>query len=571
MKYRFEFSGQLAEGAKVAKVERNLAKLFSSTEQELQGLFNGSHEFVREGLDETAARSYVALFKRAGAIGKISKSNQTEDDGTPPPEPQSSSDQSTLERTDSETDGPDEGDDQNTDAQRSSSSPLDQQAQFGEHVAQSLRAAATEINDESGQGPDISATAPKQTTTYTQFNRKQSKAARWLRIGGLAIVGTMIADNQLQNALIIDRHGMDLGYWPLLLAHIPLLIGCYLLAQEKRLSPIFGALGLLSFAGLSILLLMPEKGAKQHKIGLGAAAMTVFSCAVFVYWFGGALRTSADTQSYYERLASLHEGREEFPSTMHQGQPEAYRSERSELHELMNEIIELANSDALRPDDATELANEMMNELARYIAWRQYQQFLHYTQDLKLPDALSEASQKSDAQFFGALLNGITPNSNKRLYESMLSWTVGRVNEKEYAKGGGIRKQLDHIFDATRDGWILQLEAERDAQNSATDAASSSKSDPGKRPAVDLAKLNLPKLSGAELNKHEHHVEYVFKSGPFTGKTLAIGFYTKKNPPRWNKKVSYSPTYKVLNNAIPAKFMSNLISVFSDYRAIPPF
>jgi hypothetical protein len=388
-------------------------------------------------------------------------------------------------------------------------------------------------------------------------NNAKSAAARWLRIGGLAVVITMIADNQLQSMLIIDRFGFDMSYWPLAIAHIPLIIGCYLLAQEKRLSPIFRLFGLLSFAGLSLLLLMPAKGARDHKIGIGAMAMTVFSCGVFIYWFGGALQNSVDTQGLRDSLTSLRDGREEFPSSLRQGQLSLYSSEQSELYQAVTDIITLANSDKLRPDQATELSNAMMNEVARYIAWRQYQEFLYRTNDKTLPEGLDSEFQKGDERKIGGLLRGVTPQSNKRLYEAVISWTVAPVDENEYAKTIHQRRQLDKIYDAVRDRWLAQTGNSRSGKSESQVS--------GRPPAINVALLKLPDLSGAKLVKRKNHVEYVFTAGPLTGKTLAVGFYTVKNKPRWNRKVSYSPKYKLLNSDVPTIYMSDLISVFNRY------
>jgi len=71
--YTFSYRGQISEGAKKDKVKKNLARAFQATEDQLVGLFNDQQEFVRSGLDQTTAKSYLEIFKRAGAVGKISR------------------------------------------------------------------------------------------------------------------------------------------------------------------------------------------------------------------------------------------------------------------------------------------------------------------------------------------------------------------------------------------------------------------------------------------------------------------------------------------------------------------
>ncbi len=73
MSFRFIFRGDLVQNARKERVILNLAKLFSVKEAELDGLFDGRLEFVRDNLDSTAAKSYLKLFKRAGAMGVIER------------------------------------------------------------------------------------------------------------------------------------------------------------------------------------------------------------------------------------------------------------------------------------------------------------------------------------------------------------------------------------------------------------------------------------------------------------------------------------------------------------------
>jgi len=76
----------------------------------------------------------------------------------------------------------------------------------------------------------------------------------------------------------------------------------------------------------------------------------------------------------------------------------------------------------------------------------------------------------------------------------------------------------------------------------------------------------LPHVAGATTKQKKNHLEYVFVEGELSGKTLAIGFYVTKNKARRRGKVYYSINYKVLNNEVPATYMSNILSVLSKYQ-----
>lgn len=568
--YCFSYQGKLVEGADQATVKVNLARLFSITEAQVAQLFEGDKEFFRDELDQSTAQDYLTLFGRAGALGHIHEStpeSKVTNRGVDRPANISVKQQRISDKPTRLVDlingrvGGKKNDHQAhiTLSGQKTCTKIGGQVAYGSQVMKSLNAEEKSNTNQQNAGPEVSELPPNKLSPKSQEvkHNKKSSAALWLRIGGMAVVGTMIADEKLQSALIIDRYGLDMGYLPLVIAHIPLVIGCYLLAIEKRLLPIFRFLGLLSFAGLSLLLLVPAKGARNHKIGLGALAVTAFSFGVFIYWIGGALQTSEDIQNHSDRLLILRDGREEYPAGARQEQLQHYSSEQNELYQAMGDIITLLNSDELRPDQATELSNALMNEVARYIAWRQYQQYLHHTNGKALPEGLNSEFQKNDEIKIGGMLRSITPQSNKRLYESVQSWSNGPVDETEYAKTIALRRQLDQIFDAVRDGWLAQTEIGR--SNKADSQPS------GRPPAIDIAMLRLPNLNGADLVKFKHHVEYVFSSGSLSGKTLAIGFYTVKNKPRWNSKVSYSPKYKLINNEVSSFYMSGLINVFHRY------
>jgi hypothetical protein len=221
----------------------------------------------------------------------------------------------------------------------------------------------------------------------------------------------------------------------------------------------------------------------------------------------------------------------------------------------MFEVITLVNSDALRPNQASNLSDAMMNAVARYIAWRQYQIYLHRVANKSLPDGLNSEFQLDDQRLISNIFQGISPQSNRRLYESMISWTVGPVDEGERVESEKLAQPLRRIFDVTKDSWILQLAEEQNRQK----ALSGNTNIGNTLTDFDAGRINLPTLPNARLSQNKHLVEYHFTKGEFTGKTLAIGFYLEKG----------YPVYKVLNNDLPATHMSNLISVLRLYNFAP--
>ncbi len=138
MIYRFSFRGQLNEDAKAEKVQKNLARLFAVEVSELDGLFDGRLEFVRDGLDHTAAQSYLAQFKRAGALGKVEPQNSepSEDALGTPNKPAEDTDAPLAfePQEQNQNTAADDGSEPTADGGNADELELDSSAQYGSHV-----------------------------------------------------------------------------------------------------------------------------------------------------------------------------------------------------------------------------------------------------------------------------------------------------------------------------------------------------------------------------------------------------------------------------------------------------
>lgn len=551
--YQFRFTGDVVEGAEVSKVKAKLARAFKVDEADIEGLFNGELEFVRESLDKTTARSYRAIFKRVGALGEITKQEEQTLESAEPQtrdlsnvsapvvsvtEPQNS--RPTRQEPSSGESNPDMGVGSNAESSSVAPSPSENGAVNSYEPAKSLAS-------QRGANPRRAGN-PKP---------KKSAAEPWLRYGGLAVVGTMIADTELQNAQIITRAGLDLGYLPLVLAHIPLFIGCYLLALQKRLPMVARFLGLFSFAGLSLLLLLPEKGARGHKVSLKSIAVLVFSCGLFVYWFGGAVQTSVDLQSYTQRLTDLSQGRNEYPNSELQSDEELYLAEQAQMRTMILELIELAKSGSLRPNQETDITDQMMHGLAGYIAWRKYQTHLHRVKGKRLPISLMDDFQNQDELMFRGLLRSVTAQSAPRMHEMITTWLISPIDDAQIAKTHRMKSQMNMVFDAVRNAQFTQMLPPRGTS-----------SDGWERPKkLDLSKVGFPNIEGSRLEVYENHIEYIFDTPMVGNKTLAIGFHSVPGKKTWNQK-NPPPriVYTTINNDFPAKYAASLVSVFMDYK-----
>ncbi len=554
MKYRFIYRGEVTQPGTEQETSVKLSRLFRVSNSDAAKLFSGDYEFVRDNLSLSMADDYQALFLRVGARSKIEQVDQDlydQSDNSQRANGISANDKETGEPNKNLTSGP---------------KAREVQSNYGHHIQKQLDQSNAlhvppEIEPVKNSSKHAQSAHQPSTNKHLEYRiQKKSLAANWLRIGGLAVAGTLIADSQLQTSFLPDQEGIDIGIWPILFAHIPLFIGCYFLAKEKRLSPPFRFFGLLSFAGLSILMLLPAKGQKDHKVGFKGLALAVFSCSVFVYWLGGSIRSSADTSVIYAQLASLRDGRQEYPSPIRQGESHVYQNEQREMRDAILDVIALAKSETLRPDEVTDLTEAMLGELGHYIAWRRYQIFRHHSDNKKLPRSLREDEQDQDQAIFKSLLVTSRENPHPRFHEEVMFWTIGPYGTR-FSRPRAETRNLDQLFDS-----LLYYEI----TNRESFASSKNNKKADQKPRLDLEKIGLPRVLNTAISRHKDYAVYEFVGGPMQGKTLAIGFfYTERKVKKsWESeaRIDYKLNYAVINADLPATSMSPLVTVFWDYK-----
>jgi hypothetical protein len=69
--YRVVFEGEILEGSQVQEVKRALAKLYNTTEDQVERFFSGKRLAVKKDVDYETAMKYVKAFERAGALCRV--------------------------------------------------------------------------------------------------------------------------------------------------------------------------------------------------------------------------------------------------------------------------------------------------------------------------------------------------------------------------------------------------------------------------------------------------------------------------------------------------------------------
>lgn len=84
-RYEIAFSGQLVEGAPLASVQANLARLFQADAQRIAQLFSGRRVVIKNNLDAAGAEKYRLTLERAGAVVEVLTMPVEEVELAPPP------------------------------------------------------------------------------------------------------------------------------------------------------------------------------------------------------------------------------------------------------------------------------------------------------------------------------------------------------------------------------------------------------------------------------------------------------------------------------------------------------
>jgi len=585
--FRFTFSGKIKPHLEKSAVQLNIAKLFHVDESEVAPLFNDECRFERGQLDEYTARSYEALFLRAGAIGEISADTPS---FTPPKNAIDTRPQTTTAKIPEKT-------------KESTHCPKCQSTQTNEHqclecgiyfakylAAQALHrplhhhptAAETptpvsphpQPRDDStprnsyeahNKARELIAQASASTMNHhdtldpieqlllaekAPAKDLSQKANRWLKWSSIAIVATVIADRYLQGGSLTGQVGI--GSFPLLFAHLGLLRGCFLLARVKGLEVYMGLLGLFSLAGLSILLLLPNHNGRENPITNKKIAFAAVCCGLFIYWLGGSLITGNNTRSFFEAAEQLANGRIEYPIRERQASHNVYLSEQQEMQDFLATTLHRLATTNYRPDDISNISQRMFAELSRYEIWRNYQRYLHITEKQTLPRALDKEFTRSDRRFFSEYLQEhITHSSHARLSAAHSDWMLATTPEK--TPDGLVRFDIfvNSIYENFRSAYLQKIATQ----------------DQDAPPISELhtEDIVIPTYKNTNTRVFDTYVEYTAGHGMLKKTPFALGFYLE---PYLNKRKQrhYHPKMIIISPEFPAKYISGPAAVFDGYK-----
>ncbi|MES9901755.1 MAG: hypothetical protein ABW168_03615 [Sedimenticola sp.] len=363
--FTFTYQGQVLDGTTSEHVKQRLAQQFKTSANDFDGLFNGDQLFERTDLPLAVAKQYLQFFHRAGAIGVIVEQNNN------------SAVMESVAGLDNNSQNCPNCQSHNIDTQQC----LDCGVFF--HKLRPAQEAKRSDNDDE---------------VLSRTSTDVLSAARLLKYSGLLILIIFIMDNFLRGAVLSGFFEFDIGYFPYIAAHTFLVYACSRFAKAKGYSPALGALGLLSFLGVSILLMLKDRTQDDAAISIKAKGLTALCLLIALVWLNDFGSRQNDLSTFHVQASEFTQQLNQYPSSAPIVSSELLLKQRALLNTFHNSIFNAMQQHDYRPAEKVALAELAFSETANYRVWLNYQRFLMYTeQQAALPELGSKYIKKLDA------------------------------------------------------------------------------------------------------------------------------------------------------------------------------
>lgn len=503
--YSFRYRGDILPDQSRESVQHNLAQLFRAPPDTLDCIFNAEAIFEVTDLDEDIAEAYERTFRAAGALGQIAAMN-------------------------------DEGDEDATSGPRPVT-PFDPNQTVHQYVPAPR---ADGVAASTGPSPDTQ-------RHFITHGTPSVLATRWLQYSVIAILAIIALDEELANMTL--GRGYDMGYDPLLLAHLSLLIGCFLFARDRELNPLFGFLGVFSLVGVSTLIILAARD-HHEKVTLKQMSMFAFSLVIVFYWSQDWRPPTEFIERHAAKTESLPVGRHEYPIRTIDPANTIYLLEQKEMQAYLEWSLEAMKTQRMRPDTITALADDTFRALARYQAWRNFQHFLHQSKGKKLPYSLSDEGAKHHDQSFHAILSSLDVSGPPRLQEAKLKW-IDMYTEKP---------PLVRHFSKTLEDLLTQFQVKSVQPHADVQSV----------PIKLLNRFNMAPLvknfgNGVSATAEGNIVTFNFEKPELQNKPLHVAFYWDRF--NRNQKWVHRRNLRIVSGKFPLEHLHGMFYIFKSYSS----
>ena len=529
--YHFRFQGTVLQGFQPNKVIADLALLFDVSTADLQTIFKGTHQFVRRDLDLETARAYQQLFSQYGAKGDILEADKA--------------------------DVAQQNEQQNIEAERiriarlrtSSSCPKCASKNLHDGQCADCGIVIEKYVNRLLAALDTATTEPDSLTQEVLDTQKQrKKAAAWLGAAAAIMLLLSTVDEYFQSHIAFTLGYVDFGIWPYILAHGVMLRGCFCYARSKGYDPEYGLFGLLSYAGLAILFWLPDKNSNSNTISTTQKLLAAGCIGICIYWLFNAIHTGADFERISDESAQLASGRHEYPSGLLDSDEESYAREWNELENYLKNTLAVLQSDDIRTGQAEKISARMLDDLARYRIWKNYQTFLHITQNQPLPPALTYEQKKQENKLLAAILAGGNKDQTTPFALTMQEWTSGfNPFHPDNRFWDNVHTYLMDIYKQYNNYQLIKL----DKRNQESGMIQ-----------LTLSDFQIAPNNKIDTQKGDYTITYSAKSGPLQKAPLTMAYYVEIYDRAG--KTYFNRHADVISYQLPSRYVQSPFNVLSD-------
>lgn len=527
--YRFEFNGEMSPEAKPTAVKLGLAKLFSVDPKEIDPLLSGKAVFIREPIPEFTARKYQEEFRKLGAIGYLSESQA----GVPLKI--NEIDRAQFKQGEKVSSGTELSPMDTNYCPKCQSKNIDQ--------GQCMSCGIYVEKYRARMRPDSAGEQREDETDLVEDTSEERRSGvRWISLSVTALYALIFLDTQISNFFIGFNPFGGLGVFPYLLVHIALIYGCIQYATAKGYNPLLGLMGVFSLAGLSLLLVAKDRDVRFNANSFKQWIFALFCIGYSVYWSVGQVVEYQRVSAILASVQELSFGREVYPSESGQQNDLYYTREHKELLAYLNETLELLKQKQFGVKKQAQIAEMVMQSIAQYELWKDYQTYLLCNDGLVLPESLNRKKRRKDGEELMRLLrsyfdfNG-EPSAGKTIVKG---WFIGDFSPfsdepEPWYKINNYLNKFDMEF-------LVSIREEIYEHKEAVDAYELDFTDKKDYPVDPAYKVTMGKTT----------VRIDFKKGPYRNRYIKLGYYPLFEE-RYSKR-QFAGIYKVMiDTDVPLK------------------
>lgn len=527
--YRFEYAGEMSPEAKPATVKLGLAKLFSVDPKEIDPLLNGKAVFIREPIPEFTARKYQEKFRKLGAIGYLSESKAG----------------ALLKANEMDSVRLAQGENVLSDAKRNlmdtDCCPKCQAKNIDQGQCSSCGIYVEKYRARMRPNPVVEQ-AEEEADVIEDTSEERRSGIRWISLSVTALYALIFLDSQISDFVIGFNPFGGLGVFPYILVHFALVYGCIQYATAKGYNPLLGFIGMFSLAGLSVLLVAKDRDIRFNANSFKQWVFALFCIGYSVYWSVNQFVEYQRVSAVLASVQGLSSGREVYPSDSGQQNDLHYSREHDELHAYLKETLELLKQKQFSVKKQAQIAEMVMQSIAQYELWKDYQTYLLSNEGLVLPDSLNRKRRRKDGEDMMRLLrsyfdfNG-EPSAAKTIIKG---WFIGDFSPfsdepEPWYKINNYLNKFDMEF-------LISIREEIYEHEEGVGAYELNFTDKKDYPVDPAYKVTMGKTT----------VRIDFKNGPYRNRFIKLGYY-----PLFEEKYSkrrFAGIYKVMiDTDVPLK------------------